>query len=278
MQVDAPGDPNQQTVGGGSEASSAHLGRSGPTVRAADGIELATRCWFAAEAGDVMVVIAHGLTANKDDPRVVALAGALHGMGYDVVTYDSRGHGQSGGLCTLGKLEGLDVAAIVGWARTRASRIVTIGASMGAVGVLSHAAKDPALVGVVTVSSPGEWRLPLRFRSLVTAGLARTAPGRHWAKRKMNVRIAPWASPDSARSHLQVVRSPVTVVHGGQDPIIPLRSSLADGFVEGPRRELVLVPTMGHAFDPIGIRWICDATARLLARDTEDVKRTAVDR
>jgi pimeloyl-ACP methyl ester carboxylesterase len=242
-------------------------------LRAADGTELATRCWLATDAADVMVVIAHGLTANKDDPRVVALAEALHGLGYDVVTYDSRGHGRSGGLCTLGKLEELDVATVVGWARTRATRIITIGASMGAVGVLSFAAKDPALAGVITVSSPGEWRLPLRFRSLITAALARTAPGRHWARRKMNVRIAPWASPDSARSHLRAVRCPVVVVHGGQDPIIPRRSSLAAGFVEGPRRELVLVPTMGHAFDPVGISWICDATARLLT-PTEAVSRS----
>ena len=222
-----------------------------------------------------MVVIAHGLTANKDDPRVVAVAEALHGVGYDVVTYDSRGHGRSGGLCTLGKLEGMDVAALVGWARTRATRIITIGASMGAVGVLSHAAKDPALAGVVTVSSPGEWRLPRTFRALVTTGLARTAPGRHWARRRMNVRIARWAAPDSARTHLGAVRCPVVVVHGGQDPIIPHRSSLADGFVGGPRRELILVPTMGHAFDPVGIGWICEATARLLALDTEAVGRTA---
>ena len=274
MQVDAPGNPTPHGIDGGSAWPAVGLERGGPTLRAADGTELATRCWLTTDAADVMVVIAHGLTANKDDPRVVALAQALHGFGYDVVTYDSRGHGRSGGLCTLGKLEELDVAAVVGWARTRATNIVTIGASMGAVGVLSYAAKDPDLAGVITVSSPGEWRLPLRFRSLITAALARTTPGRHWARRKMNVRIAPWASPDSAHAHLKAVRCPVVVVHGGQDPIIPHRSSLAAGFVEGPRRELVIVPTMGHAFDPGAIGWICDATTRLLT-PTEAVSRTA---
>jgi uncharacterized protein len=267
--VDAAGGPNPPgTVRPGE-------GRRGPTLRAADGIELATRGWLTSDGAEAMVVIAHGFTANKDDPAVVALADQLHGEGYDVVTYDSRGHGQSGGLCTLGKLEELDVAAVVAWARTRARRVVLIGASMGVVGVLAYAAKDPDIAGVVTVSSPGEWRMPLRFRSLVTAGLARTAPGRRWARRKMGVRIAPWASPDSPRTHLRAVRSPVVVIHGERDPIIPPRSSLAHRLVEGPRRERVLVPTMGHAFDPASLDWICRAIGRLLAADAELPTRAA---
>ncbi len=239
-------------------------GERGPSLRAADGTVVATRCWFTDGGADAVVVIAHGFTANKDDPKVVALAERLHEDGYDVVTYDSRGHGQSGGRCTLGKLEEQDVAAVVAWARQRTPRVVLVGASMGAVGVLSYAAKDPGLAGVVAVSSPGRWRLPLRIRSLVTAGMARTAPGRRWAKRKMNVRIAPWDAPEPAHVHLDTVRCPVTVIHGAQDPIIPWGSSLAREVVEGPRRELVVVPEMGHAFDPVSISWISGATSRLL--------------
>ncbi len=239
-------------------------GQRGPALRAVDGTVLATRCWLSSEPADAIVVISHGLTANKDDPKVVALAARLHEIGYDVVTYDSRGHGQSGGLCTLGKHEVQDVAALVQWARSRTRRVVLVGASMGAVGVLSYAAKDSALTGVVAVSSPGAWRLPFRARSLITAGLARTTPGRRWAKRKMNVRIAPWGSPEPAHVHLGSVQCPVVVIHGEQDPIIPWNASLAKEVVEGPRRELILVPSMGHAFDPVSLGWICGATVRLV--------------
>ncbi len=239
-------------------------GQSGPVLHAADGTQLATRCWLASRPADAIVVVSHGFTANKDDPNVVALAGRLHGVGFDVITYDSRGHGQSGGLCTLGKHENQDVAAVVAWARARTPRVVLVGASMGAVGVLSYAATDPALAGVITVSSPGHWRLPLRVPSLLTAGLARTAPGRRWARRTMNVRIAPWGSPDSAPAHLGDVQCPVVVIHGDRDPIIPWNASLANVVVEGSRRQLVLVPTMGHAFDPVGLGWICRAATRLV--------------
>ncbi len=237
-------------------------------LRAADGTELATRCWLGDESTDVMVVIAHGLTANKDDPKVVALADDLFATGYDVVSYDSRGHGQSGGLCSLGKFEELDVAAVVDWARSRASQIVLVGASMGAVGVLAYAARHPELTGVVTVSSPRGWRLPLRWRSLLTAWLARTGSGRRWAERKMNVRIGPWVSPDTASSHLPDIDCPVVVIHGDEDPIIPRRSSLAHRLVVDARRELVLVPTMGHAFDPVSVSWIREAVTRLVARQS----------
>jgi alpha-beta hydrolase superfamily lysophospholipase len=255
------------------ESEKKSAGQGGPALRAVDGTLLATRCWISSEPADAIVVISHGLTATKDDPKVVALAARLHEIGYDVVAYDSRGHGQSGGFCTLGKHEVQDVAALVEWVRSRTRRVVLVGASMGAVGVLSYAAKDSALTGVVAVSSPGAWRLPLRVQSLITAGLARTAPGRHWARRKMNVRIAPWGSPEPAYVHLGSVQCPVVVIHGEQDPIIPWNSSLAKEVVEGPRRELIVVPTMGHAFDPVSLGWICGATVRLVresvAADTE---------
>jgi pimeloyl-ACP methyl ester carboxylesterase len=258
----------QPSYGGSSESEGAPPGRglSGPTVRTSDGVALATRCWRPEAPTGATVVICHGLTGNKDDPRVVALAERLYGHGYRVVTYDARGHGSSGGTCTLGKLEGLDVAAIVKWAGASASQLVLVGASMGALAALAYAADNPSLTGVVTISSPGDWRLPIHFRSLLTAGLARTRPGRRWAKRKMNVRIGPWAAPESARSLLQAVGCPVVVVHGSADPIIPRRFSLADGLTEGPLRELVVVPRMGHAFDPIGLGPICDATTRLIRR------------
>ena len=248
-------DPEEQQPGGG---------RIGPTLRTADGVDLATRCWKPEGSPIAKVVICHGLTGNKDDPKVVALARTLCDQGYQVVTYDARGHGHSGGISTLGKLEVRDVATIIRWVGASGGRLVLVGASMGALGALAYAADDPSVTGVVTISSPGDWILPLRFRSLLTAGMARTRAGRRWAKRKMNVRIGPWVAPESAKSLLAGVACPVVVVHGSADPIIPRRFSLADGLQEGSLRELVVVPGMGHAFDPVGLAPVCDAIGRLV--------------
>ena len=76
------------------------------------------------------------------------MARALRGRGHmPCITYDGRGQGDSGGLCTLGDAERHDVAAAVAFAREHADRVVVVGASMGAIAVLRHAAGDADLAG-----------------------------------------------------------------------------------------------------------------------------------
>jgi len=174
--------------------------RPGPTLRTEDGVALATTCWLADTPSPATVVICHGFTANKADPKVVALAELLCAGGHEVITYDARGHGDSGGTCTLGKLEGLDVAAVVEWAATRGNPMVLIGASMGAVAALSYAADHDSLAGVIAISRPGDWRLPLRVRSLVTAGIAR----RGWAAGGPDVRSTSGSDPGKLPTRLGV--------------------------------------------------------------------------
>ena len=243
-------------------AAPAQGGVPGPRLKTSDGIELATRTWpVLGGQARAIVIVAHGLTANKDEPRVVSLCSALQCQRFEVIAYDSRGHGQSGGQCTVGDLERHDVAAVVRWARARSRLIVLVGASMGAVAVLSYAAGAHDLSGVVAVSSPGEWRLPFRIRSVATAALARTTTGRNFARRHMNVRIAPWTSPESPRSLVGRVEVPLVVVHGRRDTIIPHGAGLATAISDDPRRSVVLVQSMGHAFDPVGHEQICGAVS-----------------
>ena len=255
--------PTQRDKG----AETGGSGIPGPRLETSDGVELATRRWPVSDGARAVVILAHGLTANKDEPRLMSLASELQGQGFEVIAYDSRGHGQSGGQCTLGDLERHDVAAVVEWARTRNRRVVLVGASMGAVGVLAYAATAKDLTGVVTVSSPGEWRLPLRVRSMITASLARTRTGRQFARRRMNVRIAPWTSPESPRSLVERISVPLAVVHGRRDAVIPAGAGLARVIGVGPGRSVALVQSMGHAFDPVGHKQICDAVAWALYQD-----------
>ena len=91
-------------------------------------------------------------------PNVSALAEALVGDGFDVITYDARGHGSSEGESTLGDDEQHDVAAAVMAARERTPNVVLVGASMGGIAALRYAATDDDLAGVVTVSCPAHWR------------------------------------------------------------------------------------------------------------------------
>jgi pimeloyl-ACP methyl ester carboxylesterase len=233
-------------------------------VLTSDGVQLATRSWLVDGAARGIVVLVHGFAASKDQRNVVALAQRLTARGLDVMAYDARGHGESGGLCTLGDLEARDVAAAVAWARDRDSRIVLVGASMGGIAVLRHAATGPDVAGLVVVSSPAEWRLPWRVRAFVTAGLTRTRAGRWVAARHLQVRIHPvWTSAEPPRALVARITSPLAIVHGYRDRMIPARAAL-ELHVNGDDRRLVLVPDMGHAFDPVGHAEICEAVDWIL--------------
>jgi alpha-beta hydrolase superfamily lysophospholipase len=246
-----------------------HRGIVGPQLWTSDGIRLATRCWLAPGPARAAIVIAHGLTASKDEPRVVSLASALQEDGYMVIAYDARGHGESDGESTLGDCEHRDVAAVVEWASKQSARVVLVGASMGAVAVLSYAARSSVAAGVVAVSSPADWRLPLRLRSILIVAMARTRVGRAFALRRTNARIGPWTAPDPPRVLIDRVACPLAVVHGRRDPIIPARMGLGRVVRAGPARSVALVPAMGHAFDPAGhgqitksVAWVLDQHRR----------------
>jgi uncharacterized protein len=227
-----------------------------------DGVELATRSWSLDGEPRAIVILVHGLSSTKDHPHVVGLAECIRARSLDVLSYDARGHGESGGLCTLGDLEHNDVAAAVLHARTTHSRVALVGASMGAVAAMAYAATDPELAGVVVVSSPADWRIPFRIRALITYILARTKLGRSFAERHTHVRIYPeWNPTEPPRSVAKRVVStiPLAIVHGRNDRLIPFHFSLGVSSTEIPDAHAVVVPGMGHAFDPVGYLPICDA-------------------
>jgi pimeloyl-ACP methyl ester carboxylesterase len=234
----------------------------GSRLLTSDGVELATRSWLFDGEARAIVVLVHGLSSTKDHPHVVALAERLRSRSLDVISYDARGHGESAGFCTLGDLERNDVAAAVALARSRHSSVALVGASMGAIAALSYAETDPDLTGVVVVSSPADWRVPLRIRALLTVMLARTKLGRLVAARHTHVRIYPeWnpAEPPRSVAKRVVTTVPLAIVHGRNDRLIPFNFSLGVSVTEMPDAHAVVVPGMGHAFDPVGHTAICDA-------------------
>jgi pimeloyl-ACP methyl ester carboxylesterase len=234
-----------------------------------DGVSLAGLHWPSSRNHPVAaVVLVHGLAARKDHPHIQALARRLQTNGFEVGSYDARGHGASGGTYTLGHLEHLDVEAAAEWANGRGVPTILVGASLGGVAVLRYACDHPELTGVVIVSSPAEWRIPLRLRALLTVGLARTQPGRWIARRRMGVRISPgWTAADPPQTLTDRVASPLAVVHGRRDALIPVRWGLEWQLRADSRRYVVLAHDMGHAFDPQGHDAVCAAVDWTLAQE-----------
>jgi fermentation-respiration switch protein FrsA (DUF1100 family) len=95
--------------------------------------------------GKRTVLVCHGLAANKSNQLI--LARAFPPEGFNVLIFDFRAHGESGGqLTTLGDRERRDVLGAVRYLRSQrtddARQIYGVGASLGAAALISAAAED----------------------------------------------------------------------------------------------------------------------------------------
>ena len=91
------------------------------------------------------VLVCHGLAANKSNQLI--LARAFPGDGLNVLIFDFRAHGESGGqLTTFGDRERRDVLGAVRFLRAnrpeKAETIYGVGASLGAAALIAAAADD----------------------------------------------------------------------------------------------------------------------------------------
>lgn len=102
-----------------------------------DGVRLSGARLTGPEEAFATVVLVHGFSHSSRTPRIHAFARRL-AQDVHVVVPDLRGHGRSGGVCTLGAEEPLDVAAAVA-AAPRDQPVVTVGVSLGGAAALLHA-------------------------------------------------------------------------------------------------------------------------------------------
>ncbi|SCX46153.1 Alpha/beta hydrolase family protein [Klenkia marina] len=200
----------------------------------------------------VTFVLAHGFTNSTARAPFLRLAGYLSRFG-EVRGLDFRGHGRSGGASGAGgDAELLDVDAAVRAARADgATRVVTVGLSMGGGAVLRQAAiGDHRPDAVVAVSAVSRWFVrdtpPMRR----VHWLLETATGRRLGARVMGVRLAPpW--PANPAAPVQVVSgiapTPLLLVHGDRDAYFPLEHARTLARAAGPAATVWVVPGMGHA-------------------------------
>jgi dienelactone hydrolase len=192
---------------------------------------------------DLAFVVAHGFTGGwrLPDTRAIARGLSEHGA---VVSYDSRGHGSSSGVTTLGDAEVLDLDSTVRWARWLGARhVVTVGFSMGGTVVLRQAALSRAGHGeapdaVVSVSAAGFWFYkgtpPMRLLHRAVA----SASGRRVLRHAFHTRVTDqeWQEPfplSPAESAGMIAPVPLLVVHGDRDSYFPVEHARA--IVDGAR-------------------------------------------
>src|SRR5689334_18627766 len=142
-----------------------------------DGVELSARAYGPPDA-QVAVAFGHGFTGSQRNPKVVDLGHRVARFGIGFYTADFRGHGASSGLSTLGDREVDDIDALVTIARRKHRRVVSVGASMGGLIALRHAALGGAVDAVIAISSPAHSGRPKLARARLLGRIVATERGR----------------------------------------------------------------------------------------------------
>jgi fermentation-respiration switch protein FrsA (DUF1100 family) len=206
------------------------------SFKTADGVKISA-WWIPCEATGAAVgsgrtvLVCHGLGANKLNQLHVARR--FRRMGYNVLTFDFRAHGASGGqFSSFGDLERRDVLAAVRWLKTNrpreARRIVGVGASLGAAALIAAASQEgsneageiDAIVVYATYADFG--------RLTAEVADARFPWPANWLARWGGVPLASvHAGADlggfaPVRMVGRVAPRPVMIVHGRGDELIPI--------------------------------------------------------
>lgn len=204
-----------------------------------DGVELAAwRCAGAGRRRGTLVYL-HGIADNRS-----SAAGAIRRFtprGFDVVAYDSRAHGESGGdMCTYGFFEKGDLARVVG--TVQAGPVVLLGTSLGGAVALQHAADNPSVTAVIAAETFSDLRTVASERAPFFFTRAVIARAFTLAEQRANFAIDA-VSPRTAASKIQV---PVLLIHGDADRETPPdHSRRVYAALAGPG-ELMIVPGAGH--------------------------------
>jgi pimeloyl-ACP methyl ester carboxylesterase len=194
------------------------------------------------------VIYLHGIADNR-----ASGTGAidwLRARGFDVVAYDSRGHGQSGGdTCTYGYYEKLDLRSFVD--AIDSGGVVLVGTSLGAAVALQEAADDPRVIAIVAAETFSDLRTIATERAprILTRGLIERAFVA--AERLGKFRVDEVSPVVSAPR----IAAPVLLVHGAHDrDTRPEHSRRVYDALRGNKR-LIIVPGAGHNQSLSGEAW-----------------------
>jgi pimeloyl-ACP methyl ester carboxylesterase len=161
-----------------------------------DGIPL--KAWWlpASSPSRGAVLIAHGIDHTRQAmlPRATFLVRG----GYDVLTIDLRGHGESGGtVVSPGLLEARDILGAVRYLRSRRDHepIMILGLSYGAVASLIAAAESPEVAAVI---SDGAFPTGKDVSENISRHYLQDSRTNFWARALFRVSSLPGVAPATA--------------------------------------------------------------------------------
>ncbi|HET9460734.1 MAG TPA: alpha/beta fold hydrolase [Gaiellaceae bacterium] len=234
-----------------------------------DGVSIAATLYVpngtAPAGGWPAIVFLHGLSGNRQQMNALVEGYGFVDQGYALLSFDARGHGESGGLVGIdGPREVADTRAVHAWLAARSdisdTRIGAWGISYGGGAIFNSLVAGVPWAAVVTVETWTDLYSALMPQGLVksglVAGLAGSIPP---AKREPSLDaiqaaafagnaavVRPWAEARSSLSKLSTVTTPVFMAQGRRDFLFGIdQASRALQRLAGPK--LLYLGLHGHA-------------------------------
>lgn len=198
----------------------------------------------AGTGAEACVVVAHGWGSRA--LRMQMWLAPLRSLGYAVLFYDARGHGESDPTPHVSLRHfAEDVRAAVAFARQRFSRVAVLGHSLGAAATLVAMADGLDLEAAVCLAAPAHplqatvdllagQGLPVGFITRRVSPHAQALAGRTFDSMAPERRVAG-------------VRAPVLLLHGSDDAVVPAAHFHRIGRAAGPNVEAHLIAGADHA-------------------------------
>jgi len=207
--------------------------------------------WLEGGNDSPVIVVVHGSEGNRADPaeRMLGIAKDLVGHGYNVLTFDMRGHGESDGdHISAGLYEKNDLLGAIDYIRGRGceSKIGILGFSMGAAVCLMTAPESEEIDAVVAdaayadivsiIESEFAERSDLpRFFIPIILSMTRNIYDVDFTAIK----------PEEAVKETSV---PVFIIHGEQDDTVPVEHAYRlKEASQNPDSRLWILPEAQHA-------------------------------
>ncbi len=204
-----------------------------------------------------VVAVMHGYSSSR--VQTLGIAERMAERGFDVVLWDHRAHGRSGGkYVTFGALEHRDAGMVVDEMRRRGEvvdgAVYVFGISMGGAAAVQYAAVEPRCRGCLAVVPFASFRRVAR----------RIAPLMSEEKFERSLAVAGQlgsfdpnvTTPREAAGRLDC---PLMVVHGRMDWLVPYAHGRAIyDHAAGPR-QMVTIPWADHVLILLGrSRWFAE--------------------
>ena len=208
--------------------------------------------WLPGDRGKPTLIFVHGIGSMRTGDNAMGLAARLVSHGYNVLLFDLRAHGSSGGDQISGGLyEQPDVLGAFDYLILRgicSERIGVLGFSMGAATAIMAVAQEPAIHAVVVDSTYSN------ASDLIAQETARKTIFPRWlvpvfiptAKLTANQHYGIDVSSLVPEEAVKSLPYPILVIHGKEDSRIPFEHSVKVHEAAHPESSIWLVPDVGH--------------------------------